>query len=249
MRVDGLKFSIAAHSAWAPGLATAEAWAGWAQSPSRIGPGADPAVASMPPMLRRRAGFLGKMALEVAYRCLDGRTGVPAVFCSRHGEVSRAVDLLGELSRGEPMSPTGFGLAVHNASAGLFSIARTDRANHMALSAGAATVEHGVVEACGLLADGAPMVLLVVYDCALPAALAHFEDCDEQPHAWAWLMTAPGVDAISLACDGAQGADGHAAPSTQPGGLDVLRFQLSGAPRLVRQAGPQRWTWTRDGDA
>ncbi|NHZ79260.1 3-oxoacyl-ACP synthase [Massilia sp. CCM 8695] len=245
MRVDGLKFSIAAHTAWAPGLATAEAWAGWAQAPvpARIGEGPDPAVAAMPAMLRRRAGFLGKMALEVAYRCLDGRTDIAAVFCSRHGEVSRAVDLLGELSQGDPMSPTGFGLAVHNASAGLFSIARTDRANHMALSAGAATVEHGVVEACGLLADGAPMVLLVVYDCALPQALAHFEDCDEQPHAWAWLMTAPGADAISLAC---AAADDTAPVSTQPGGLDVLRFQLSGAASLVRQAGMQRWTWTRD---
>lgn len=249
MRVDGVRFSIAAHSAWAPGLATAEAWAGWAQAPlpERIGEGADPVVAAMPPMLRRRAGFLGKMALEVAYRCLDGRSDVPAVFCSRHGEVARAVDLLGELARGEPMSPTGFGLAVHNASAGLFSIARTDRANHMALAAGAATVEHGVVEACGLLADGAPMVLLVVYDCALPQVLAHFEDCDEQPHAWAWLMTAPGADAIGLACSGADDdGEGNAAPSAQPGGLDVLRFQLSGAARLVRQAGPQRWTWTRD---
>ncbi|MDQ1831275.1 beta-ketoacyl synthase chain length factor [Massilia sp. CCM 9029] len=243
MRVDGLKFSIAAHSAWAPGLATAEAWAGWAQAPVRIGEGPDPAVSAMPAMLRRRAGFLGKMALEVAYRCLDGRTDIAAVFCSRHGEVSRAVDLLGELAQGEPMSPTGFGLAVHNASAGLFSIARTDRANHMALSAGAATVEHGVVEACGLLADGAPMVLLVVYDCALPAALAHFEDCDEQPHAWAWLMTAPGAHAISLACDA---ADATTPASTRPGGLDVLHFQLSGAASLVRQAGVQRWTWTRD---
>ena len=250
MRVDGLKFSIAAHSAWAPGLATAEAWAGWAQAPVRIaaaGAGPDPAVASMPAMLRRRAGFLGKMALEVAYRCLDGRTDVAAVFCSRHGEVSRAVDLLGELSQGEPMSPTGFGLAVHNASAGLFSIARTDRANHMALSAGAATVEHGVVEACGLLADGAPMVLLVVYDCALPAVLAQFEDCEEQPHAWAWLMTAPGADTIGLACAAADvDADTAAPQSTQPGGLDVLQFQLSGAASLVRQAGMQRWTWTRD---
>jgi hypothetical protein len=245
MRVDGLTFSIAAHSAWAPGLATAEAWAEWARAPVRIGQGPDPVLAAMPPMLRRRAGFLGKMALEVAYRCLDGRRDIPAVFCSRHGEVARAVDLLGELARAEPMSPTGFGLAVHNASAGLFSIARTDRANHMALSAGAATVEHGVVEACGLLADGAPMVLLVAYDCALPAPLAHFEDCDEQPHAWAWLMTAPDADPIGLACDAAAGAEGQLAPSTEPGGLDVLRFQLSGAARLVRQAGPQRWTWTR----
>jgi hypothetical protein len=62
-----------------------------------------------------------------------------------------------------------FGLAVHNASAGLFSIARADRANHIALAAGPATIEHAVIEACGLLADGAPMVLLVACDAPLPA--------------------------------------------------------------------------------
>ncbi len=245
MQSHRLRFSIAAHSAWAPGLATDQAWRAWAACPFTIGPGADPAVAQMPAPLRRRAGFLGKMALEVAYRCLDGRADVPTVFCSRHGEVARAVELLGDLARAEPLSPTAFGLAVHNASAGLFSIARGERSNHIAVAAGAASVEHGVIEACGLLADGAPMVLLVAYDCALPALLARFEDCDEQPHAWAWLMTAAGADPISLRCT----ADSDDLPnqaSTMPGGLEVLRFQLSGAQALVRRTGLQRWEWTRD---
>ena len=198
----------------------------------------------MPAMLRRRAGFLGKMALEVAYACLDGRTGVPAVFCSRHGEVARAVDLLGELAQDQALSPTGFGLAVHNASAGLFSIARADRANHMALAGHTATIEHGVVEACGLLADGAPAVLLVAYDCPLPAPLAGFEDCDEQPYAWAWLMTAPGEAPVSLAL--AAAGDDAGGQGTMPAGLEILRFQLGASATLERVAGMQRWTWTRD---
>lgn len=246
MHPIGLRFSIVAHSAWAPGITTPEEWTDWAQAPYRIGAGADPALRAMPAMLRRRAGFLGKMALEVAYACLDGRTGIPTVFCSRHGEVARAVDLLGELAREQALSPTAFGLAVHNASAGLFSIARADRANHIALAAGRSTVEHGVLEACGLLADGAPLVLLVAYDCPLPDPLAHFEDCDEQPFAWAWLMTAAEQDVISLSLE-ASGAD----PSTpgadaMPAALEVLRFQLSGAARHAHNAGAQRWTWSRD---
>ncbi len=243
MHASGVRFSIIAHSAWAPGITTAPEWSAWALAPTRIGEGADPALRAMPAMLRRRAGFLGKMALEVAYACLDGRTGVPTVFCSRHGEVSRAVDLLGELAKGEALSPTAFGLAVHNASAGLFSIARADRANHIALAGAAATVEHGVIEACGLLADGAPMVLLVVYECPLPAPLAHFEDCDEQPFAWAWLMTAADQDVLSLELAPAPSApDAKAAPPA----LDVLRFQLSGAPRHESVTGKQGWTWARD---
>ena len=241
MHASGLRFSIIAHSAWAPGIITPDEWQHWAQSPTRIGEGADPAVKAMPAMLRRRAGSLGKMALEVAYTCLDGRTDVPTVFCSRHGEVARAVDLLGELAKGEALSPTAFGLAVHNASAGLFSIARTDRANHIALAGGAATIEHGVIEACGLLADGAPMVLLVAYDCPLPAIFSYFEDCDEQPFAWAWLMTAPKDDVLSLQFEPASGES-----SSLPSALDLLRFQLSKETRHERVSGAHRWTWTRD---
>ncbi|MES2320114.1 MAG: beta-ketoacyl synthase chain length factor [Pseudomonadota bacterium] len=245
MQANGLTFSITAHAAWAPGIVTPGEWEVWAKAPYRIGEGADPALRAMPPMLRRRAGFLGKMALEVAYACLDGRTGVPTVFCSRHGEVSRAVDLLGELAQGQALSPTGFGLAVHNASAGLFSIARADRANHIALAGGATSIEHGVVEACGLLADGAPEVLLVAYDCPLPQPLAQFEDCDEQPYAWAWLMTAAGADPIRLGLEPA-GANPQSQHGAMPAGLGVLRFQLSGAARHEHVSGGQRWSWTRD---
>ena len=246
MHPIGLKFSIAAHSAWAPGITTAEQWDRWTQAPVRIGEGPDPAVSAMPAMLRRRAGFLGKMALEVAYECLGGRTGIPTVFCSRHGEVARAVDLLGELARGEALSPTAFGLAVHNASAGLFSIARADRANHIALAAGPATIEHGVLEACGLIADGAPEVLLVAYDAPLPGVLAHFEDCDEQPYAWAWLMTAPDLDPITLVLAPAGEAPTAAQRSSMPAGLALLQFQRTGAALHQHDCGAQRWRWTRD---
>ncbi|HZV65043.1 MAG TPA: beta-ketoacyl synthase chain length factor [Telluria sp.] len=244
MRTSGVSFSITSHAAWAPGIATPEAWAQWSQAPFAIDAGAEPAVRAMPPMLRRRAGFLGKMALEVAYQCLDGRSDIPTVFCSRHGEAQRAVELLSDLARGEPLSPTGFGLAVHNASAGLFSIARADRANHIALAAGSSTIEHAVIEACGLLADGAPLVMLVAYDCGLPPVFARFEDCREQPHAWAWLMAPAAQQPIRLGWSAHPGPAGQAAPAL-PGGLEVLRFQLSGQREMQRVAGARCWTWTR----
>jgi hypothetical protein len=157
--------------------------------------------------------------------------------------------LLGDLARGEPLSPTSFGLAVHNASAGLFSIARADRANHIALAAGPSTIEHAVIEACGLLADGAPMVLLVACDEPLPALLSAFEDCREQPYAFAWAMVAPGENAMRLAWT-TQAADADAVLPDTPGGLDVLRFQLGQGAPLERSAGrgdtTMRWTWSRD---
>ena len=116
----GIRFSIAARAAWAPGVETAEAWLEWSSGHRPIEGDREPAVRAMAPMLRRRAGFLDKMALEVAYRCLGDRCDVPTVFSSRHGETSRSVDLLTDLAKGLPLSPTTFGLSVHNAAGGLF---------------------------------------------------------------------------------------------------------------------------------
>lgn len=243
MSINEVAFSIARHAAWAPGVTSSDAWAAWADAPWPLEMGEEPKVAAMPAMLRRRAGFLGRMALEVAYDCVGGQADVPTVFCSRHGEVARSIELLSDLARGEPLSPTAFGLAVHNASAGLFSIARADRANHVALAGGTATVEHAVIEACGMLADGAASVLLVACDAPLPELFAAFEDCDEQPWAFAWLMTAADANPLRLSWQGAAQMDDA---TRTPGGLDVLRFQLGAAPALVRDTGAMRWTWSRD---
>jgi hypothetical protein len=245
MRAHSIRFSIAADAAWAPGIDTPAAWAAWAEAPFPIVGASEPAVRDMPPILRRRAGTLGKMALEVAYQCLAGRSNVPAVFCSRHGEVARAIELLTALAHDEALSPTGFGLAVHNASAGLFSIARADHANHMALAAGASSIEHAVIEACSLLADGAPEVLLVAYDNRLPPLFAPFADCAEQPYAWAWLMVPAAADAIALswqASDAPEPGDVDAAPA----GLDILRFHLRRDAQLMRRADRRQWHWQRD---
>jgi len=242
MRNDGVRFSIANYAQWAPGLGTPAAWAQWALTPYSISSNEEPGVKAMPAMLRRRAGFLGKMALEVAYACLDGRIGIPTVFCSRHGEVTRAVALLSDLVRGEPLSPTAFGMSVHNATAGMLTIARSDRANHIALAAGAGSVEHAVIEACGLLADGEAMVLLVACDGPLPELLAQYEDCEEQAHAWAWLMTPAAADVVTLNWSASE-----AAPSAgMPAGLEVACFHLRGARSLERCDGRLRWSWGRD---
>jgi hypothetical protein len=252
MRSNSVAFSLVGQAAWAPGIAGPADWAAWADAPWTIhadtaapgaaAPGDQAPVDAMPAMLRRRAGTLGKMALQAAYDCLGERSGVATVFCSRHGEVARAVDLIAAMVQGEGVSPTGFGLSVHNASAGLFSIARAERASHGALAGGAATVEQGVIEACGLLADGEKMVLLVAYDAPLPAMLRHFEDCNEQPFAFAWAMVAADAQALRLSWE----REDNPQPDPLPGGLAALRFQLSGAAHMRRSAEGRSWTWSRD---
>ena len=243
MSFSEVSFSIVSHAAWAPGVETEEAWRAWANANAAIR-GVDGApVNAMPPMLRRRAGFLGKMALEVAYQCLGRRIDLPTVFSSRHGDAARSVALLLDLAKDVPLSPTSFGMSVHNATGGLFSIARGDHASHVALAAGQSSVEHAVIEACGMLAEGEPEVLLVVYDCPLPTPYRAFHDCDEQPYAWAWLMQPPVDEVVSLTWSDALE---HRPPSLEglPAGLEVLRFYLRKDPTLERICDTRRWLWS-----
>jgi len=241
---SSLRFSIASFAAWAPGIETPDAWRLWARDEISVNGQGEPPLGAMTPMLRRRAGALSKMALEVAYECLGNRANVPMVFCSRHGESARAVDLLSDLANKIPLSPTSFALSVHNATAGLFSMARLDHAASTALAAGRSSVEHAVIEACALLAEGEPEALLVVYDCPLPALYAGFADCHDQPFAWAWLLQPPAAEFCELTWR-AEDDPGARPRDSLPGGLEIFRFHLRGDAVLERLCDRRRWLWTR----
>jgi hypothetical protein len=281
LSLDRIRFSVAAHAAWAPGRETAAAWLAWAgvtpgTANSTAAGNNEPTLPAMPAMLRRRASPTGKMALQAAYAALEAldlhradasddvsmQHDIPTIFCSRHGECGRSAELLSDLARQLPLSPTAFSLSVHNATGGLFSIARRDHGNSLALAAGRSSVEHGAIEACGLLADGAPAVLLVVTDGPLPPVYREFADCDEQAFGWAWLLRAatdPGTGAggdlniVSLrwsACadDTANNSDTERdpQPTAEPGALQIMRFFLRGDASLQRHAERRLWTWSRD---
>lgn len=145
-------------------------------------------------MMRRRIDRLGRMACQVAYWCHEPREDVPVVFASRYGDATRSLALLGDLAQGQPLSPTGFGLSVHNAVAALYSMARGDTANSVVVAAGRATVAAALTEAAGLLADGAPEVLVVYYESPLPADYACFHDEPALNYAWAWRVAAARVE-------------------------------------------------------
>ncbi|EJN09274.1 hypothetical protein PMI40_00720 [Herbaspirillum sp. YR522] len=209
-------------------------------------------------MLRRRASPAGKIALETAYAAhplppqpdAAGDHDIPLVFASRHGECGRSVELLQALVAGSALSPTAFSLSVHNANVGLFSIARGMRGNGIAIAAGASTVEHALIEACGLLADGARQVLVVMADGPLPPVFGNFRDCDDEPFGWAWLVQGASQDGalptLSLRWSGDDLPPAEPA-SRAPGGVEVLRLFLSAPDTagLVRRANGRRWHWIR----
>ena len=150
----------------------------------------------------------------------------------------RRVAMLAELARDEPLSPTQFGLSTHNAIAAQYSIGRMLHGNYLAVSAIRATPEAAVIEALGLLADGAPAVLVVVYDDAVPVDYDAFVDEPDTLHAWAWRIVAPreGLPRLSLR------AGEPAASGALPHSLEVLRFFLAGDASLP---GLDGGGWTR----
>ena len=201
-------------------------------------------------MQRRRIERLGRMAIQTACWCQRAEEhGVPMVFASRHGDVARSMELLEALAAEQPPSPTTFGLSVHNAIAALYSILRRQRGNYIALAGGMATVETACVEAAALLADGAPEVMLVVYDAPLPAIYAGFPDEPDAGFAWCWRLAPADGAAPTLRLGwGSEGVAGEtdAEASHLPHGLDVLRFLLSGDPSLRWISDGMAWQWRRD---
>lgn len=252
-----VRFSVEGWAAWAPGLETRQSWLGWAQAPTLPEGDQTPALTEIPAMQRRRIERLGRLAIQVACWCEQPgeEAQVPMVFASRHGDVMRSIELLQALVAGEPLSPTAFGLSVHNAVAALYSIARRNRANYQAIAAGEATVEAALVEACALLAEGAPEVRVVVYDSQLPDVYAGFRQQPDPYYAWCWRVIPAREDgdaAWQLAWEPSTTAAALPEPARArdalPHGLALMRFLLAPAPAtLALQDGPLCWRWTRHG--
>lgn len=242
------RFSITASAAYAQGLATGEAWQAWADTPVLPVGDEPPALPEMPPMMRRRLGPLGRMAAQVAYRCQGDHRQMPVVFASRYGDADRSLGLLRALAQDESVSPTDFGLAVHNGIGAQYSIARGDHSNFLSVAAGASSAAAGLIESVALLEDGADEVMLVNYDAPLPGEYARFHDEPACCYAWALRLAKPEhapAPCFDLRVGPVDPATLEQGRDDLPFGLDVWRFLLSGDALLCRQADGRMWTWHR----
>lgn len=227
-------FALRHWAAWAPGLEQRDAWLRWAAAPHLPAGDGAPAVGAMPALLRRRADRLGRMALAVLYE--STAPTAPIVYCSRYGELERVARLLEELAAAGTVSPQGFSVSVHNAIAGLYSIATHGRENIQAVAGGESTPLVGLLDAAGLLAEGAPCVRLVLCEEPVPAVFGAFAEPSDCPYA-VLLELAAGHD---LRCEwlGAPGP-AAAAPPALPPALELLGFLLGEAPATTIVAGRQ----------
>jgi hypothetical protein len=207
-----------------------------------VGPGSAK-IREFPALLGRRASRSDRAGLRAALDCMHGLAGpVSTVFASRHGEVHRSVELLEALARAEPLSPMAFSLSVHNAAAGLFSIGREDRSASTSVAAGRDSLPMALLEACGVLAEGAPRVLVVAHDEPVPAPFEPSVD-ESAPHAGAAFLLEPAGPSRFLL--------DHLAPEppvNAPEGhlIALLRFLWDEERTELRINHAQRsWRWRR----
>jgi len=149
-------FILCHWHAWAPGLNCRN---------DRLLEASDTiAPACVPKMLQRRLTPLARAVLNVAEPCLESGKPLPAVFSSAHGEICKSLLMLKTIQAGQELSPTAFSLSVHNAIAGLFSIAYRNSQEITVLAPGQEGIAPAFIEALGMLHEDVDEVLMILYD-------------------------------------------------------------------------------------
>jgi Beta-ketoacyl synthase, N-terminal domain len=227
--------------AWAPGLEGAPAWEAWSRAPAPLGTEGRPDAGFLPPMLRRRCTPLTRLVLTAAFGALaeEERPRVRTVFATRHGSINESIELLHQVVAGERLSPTKFSHTVHNAQAGLFSLAAQNRAASCSLAGRDDTFACGWLEVLAHLErDPSCPVLYVMADVELAPRFAALVEEPEASYALALLVARDG-EGTPLRFDL---GGGEATPVTPwPHAGVFLRWFLSDAERLSIG----RFHWTR----
>lgn len=247
MNTPACCFRLAAWHAVSTRLHSAEDWAAWAQDRLCADqlPDTKPEVAFLPAMQRRRLGLSARLLFQAAHTVLGEHGSCPLVLASHDGEINRSFDLWQQLLREGSVSPTSFGLSVHNATAGQWSMLRQDMSECTALAVQQDGLETAVLEAAALLAEGAPRVLAVLTDEPLsadypaqPALRAPF------PYALALLLE-PGDD-WSLTPAPKEAEETADTTAGYWGALAWLRRHYRGEREWRQQyAGGRAWHWRR----
>jgi len=181
-------FKLQSWNAVAPGLETQASWISWLEHPVPIEAELPKkALKQVPTLLRRRFTEPGRCAASAVLPLVADIDKVPAVFASRHGDTHLTLSLLEGIAEQQPMSPTGFSLAVHNAVSGLLSIVRKDISEVTAIASVDCLIPHALLEASTRLQDH-EQVLCVLYDVPLPELYQPFATSEPFPFALAMLL-------------------------------------------------------------
>jgi len=201
-------------------------------------------LSSIPKMLKRRLSPLARIVFCAAAPCVEDGKNIPTVFSSTHGELAKSFKMMEMIEAGEEISPTAFSLSVHNAIAGLFSMAYGNKVQTTVVAPGEEGIAAAFIEALGLLDEGEKQVLIVLYDEPLvdfypsqPFKLTANESC-----AVALILSKQGSGIpIKFSCQKIIGDDGE-----QPLQVPLLINFLSQKKNQLQIHTPRHsWCWEK----
>jgi len=230
-----LKLNVESWTAVAPGMNASESWKTWFESPGEalLQDGALE-VKQIPPLLRRRFKTLGKVASSAVLAAQSDGQQLPSIFASRHGDTELTLSLLEEIAKEEPVSPTGFSLAVHNAIGGLLSIVRKDQSPMTAIASMNGLVMSSLYEAVAQL-EQYDRVLCVIYDVPLPALYETYTPSLPFPLAVAFVLSLDEEQGLTLTAKPREADQGHAEKSVDDvvDMLDIIKLFCGHADRVA----------------
>ena len=247
-----MDFTIKQCVAWGGGLTTTQDWQSYAQGELSLSDSQElPALKQIPAMQRRRLSPFAKLALHCALSSADEcLTSVPSVFASRHGDLAKTSKLISDVAAKEDLSPTQFGLSVHNAVGGLFSIYSGNKAPLTAVSAGEDTFFTAIVDAlCKLAANEYSQILVVFTETLVPEIYQKYIAQDEVAIACALLLEPAGqgdeVYSLSLQAKQESDKDKVQAENQRLQVLDFLNFYYSSSTQVNVKSKRHSWQLSR----
>jgi hypothetical protein len=242
-----LDFSIKKCVAWAGDFSLTEDWQAFAMGNKTLAQNdALPGLKQIPAMQRRRLSPYAKLsmhcALEAAEDCLDS---VPSVFASRHGDLQKTSKLINDVAAKEVLSPTHFGLSVHNAVGGLFSIFTKNKAPQTAISAGEDTFFCAIIDAvCKLKANQYPQILLVYTETIVPDIYQKYIKQEQVSISTALLIES--TKANNFTIDLKANTEVDAKENAVLQAIDFLKFYHSDSSQLKVTSKRHIWTLNRN---
>jgi Beta-ketoacyl synthase, N-terminal domain len=245
--VEGvLPFRLTAWCAWSPACDTQERWLRWAGVSHGRSASTGFPLATAPAMTRRRATALGQKGLSAAL-ALPEVDRARIVLASRHGEFARTLAILDTLARRDQPSPTDFSMSVHNALAGLISIAKKSALGHTAISAGPESFCCGMLEAVAAVRERPCEPAILLYLDEPPGG--GFSDLIAVAASASPLVVALGLAAAESSAGEAMTMAMRAAPADHDDGepaLEFLRFALTGDRETAITSQDHAWVWRRE---
>lgn len=167
-------------------------------------------------------------------------------FSSRHGDLHKTSKLISDVASKDALSPTHFGLSVHNAVGGLFSIFTGNKAPLSAVSAGEDSFFMGLVDAVAKLHHhGYQRILYVYSDQAVPAIYQDY--VQQQPdNAAIGLLIEPANNtdnSFTLTCTSHD--QQKVTENSQLQALDFLKFYFTNQNTLTVESKYYQWQLSR----